>query len=267
MSTGIAIYDTKKITAPEALEIGLSFFEAIGVSVNSATYYRLLSNGDHEGDHDLFEISPDRLRENVLRGECDAFWLYHERKGSVPWHAAFSRQTGEFGSFPHLTAFCECSLEEAYASLTAWLKSLAKRFPRFAYGIVYSTEKMTNAYLYAAGNSGVTLFPYENGFAFSKETPGLYKGKGRYSGELLRMVYPCNLVNSRHLHIEIGGVKLGEWITGSREHGKLTNIGKEHWLWEVETTHLDQINQLSGEAGFLVAWKPRPLKKPQRKLP
>ena len=265
--TGIAIYDTEGITPSEALDIGLSFFEAIGVSVNGGSYYELLDQGDHEGDHDLFEVSSDQLREKVTKGECDAFWIYYSRRGSVPWHTAFSRQTGEYGSFPHLTALCEFPLEEVYLPLTLWLKNLAKRFPRFSYGILYAADKMTDAFYYAAGNNGVTLFPYENGFAFNKETPGLYEGKGRYSGEMLRMVYPCNLVNSRHLQIEINGVKLKEWSTGSHEHGQLTDIGNDLWLWEVEMEHLERINQVCGEAGLLVAWKPPTPKKPLRRLP
>lgn len=81
MVTGIAIYDTESINASEALEIGRSFFEAIGVNVNDSTNYKFLSNGDQEGDHQLLDISLDRLQENVLTRACDAFWLYHERKG------------------------------------------------------------------------------------------------------------------------------------------------------------------------------------------
>ncbi|KOR89397.1 hypothetical protein [Paenibacillus solani] len=80
MIKGIAIYDTENINAHEALDIGLSFFDAIGVCVNAATYYKFLSDGDHNEDHELIDISLDRLKENVLTGACDAFWLYRERK-------------------------------------------------------------------------------------------------------------------------------------------------------------------------------------------
>lgn len=267
MITGIAIYDTKNINAQEALDIGLSFFKAIGVSVNAATYYKFLSDGDHTGDHELIDVSLDRLKENVITGVCDSYWLYHERKGSVPWYAAFSRETGDYGSFPHLTAFCELSFEEGYVSLTAWLADVAKRFPHFSYGIMYSAAEMTRAYYYAAGNNGATLFPYENGFAFNKETPGMYKGKGRYSGEMLRMIYPCNLVNSQHLELNMDGVKLDEWIRTSEERGKITKLGDDLWLWEVAMAHLELVNHACGEAGHLLAWKPLLPKKSKRKLP
>ena len=76
------------------------------------------------------------------------------------------------------------------------------------------------------------------------------------------MVYPCNLVNRRHLEIDIGGGKLGEWIASRREHGKLTALGNDFWLWEVEPEQLDTVNQACGEAGILVVPK-----KPKRKLP
>ena len=82
--TGIAIYNTENISATDSLNIGLSFFEVIGVSVNASTYYQLLNDGDHVGNHQLSNISVDRLQENVLNGGCDALGLYHERKGSTP---------------------------------------------------------------------------------------------------------------------------------------------------------------------------------------
>ncbi|KOP68278.1 hypothetical protein AMS62_25765 [Bacillus sp. FJAT-18019] len=60
MITGITIYDTENINAPQALEMGMSFFDAIGISVNAATYYKFLSDGDHNGDNELFDISLNR---------------------------------------------------------------------------------------------------------------------------------------------------------------------------------------------------------------
>ncbi|WP_409370256.1 hypothetical protein [Lysinibacillus sp. 38-6] len=83
MITGIAIYHTENISAINSLNIGLSFFEAVGVSVNAATYNQLLNDGDHVGDHQLSTISVDRLQENVLN-RAYAFGPYHERKGSTP---------------------------------------------------------------------------------------------------------------------------------------------------------------------------------------
>ncbi|MEK5162385.1 hypothetical protein NYE69_08600 [Paenibacillus sp. FSL R5-0527] len=266
MCTGIALYDTEHISPAIAFEIGRSFFEAIGVPVTGGSYYEYLIPGDHEGDHDLVEVSLDRLKEKIFAGEADSFWLYCERKGSVPWHAAFSRQTGGFGSFPHLAAMCEFPPDGVYIKLTDWLKDVAER-AQVPYGVLYAAGKMTNTYYYAGGDNGTALFPYENGFAFKHETPGLYNGEGRYVDQMLRMVYPCNLLNSRHLNMVIDGVRLEDWITGSQERGLLTRIGNDQWMWEVGEERLDSVNQACGEAGLLVAWKSRQPKKTVRKLP
>lgn len=85
MCTGIALYDTEHISPTVAFEIGRSFFEAIGVPVTGGSYYEYLIPGDHEGDHDIVEVPLDRLKEKIFAGEADSFWLYCERKGSVPW--------------------------------------------------------------------------------------------------------------------------------------------------------------------------------------
>jgi len=49
--TGIAIYDTESINAPQALEIGMSFFDAIGVRVNAATEL-VMHSGDTMSERD-----------------------------------------------------------------------------------------------------------------------------------------------------------------------------------------------------------------------
>lgn len=265
--TAIAIYNTEHLTPTEAFQIGLSFFESVGVSVNDASYYKLMENGNHEGDHDIFNVSLDRLKKMVAEGEASAFWIYHNLKRSVPWHVAFSRQTEEFSGFHYLMAICEFPIEETYERISNWLKDLANQFPRFSYGILYASNKITDAVFYAAGNNATRMFPYEDVFAFKKETPGLYGGRGRYSGKMLRMVYPCNLINRRHLQIEIEGMKLKDWIMNNNERGTLTELGKDLWMWEVGMEHLERVNQACGEAGSLVAWKPQHPKKPRRKLP
>lgn len=97
MSTGIAIYDTE---AREALDIGRSFFETIGFSVNSATYYRLLSDGDHIGDHDLFEVGLDRLKEMVLSGDCMPTGFITSEKARSPGIRPSAGKPGSSAVFP-----------------------------------------------------------------------------------------------------------------------------------------------------------------------
>ncbi|GIO29428.1 MULTISPECIES: hypothetical protein [Paenibacillus] len=265
MCTGAAFYHTGHIGPLEALEIGCAFFESTGIRITSAGYYEYLENGDHEGDHDIMEVSLEKLRALLASGKATAFWL-HNQQGTVPWNAAFEYQTDGFGSFPHMAAYCNIGIDRIYGRLTGWMRQTAERV-RFPYGILYTAENMTDAFYYAAGYNFTTMFATENGSAFNRETPGLYNGQARYVDKMLRMAYPCNLLNMEHLKIELGGIALGDWIQSDPKHGILSRVREDLWMWEVEAGQLEEINRILGEAGILVAWRPPQPKKPRRKLP
>ncbi|GIO65923.1 hypothetical protein NYE48_11685 [Paenibacillus sp. FSL M7-1455] len=265
MCTGAAFYHTGRIGPSEALEIGCAFFESTGIRITSAGYYEYLENGDHEGDHDIKEVSFDKLKALLDEGKASAFWLYNQQ-GLAPWNAAFEYQTGGFGSFPHMAAFCDIGIDRIYGRLTGWMRQTAERV-RFPYGILYTAENMTAAFYYAAGYNFTTMFTTENGFAFNRETPGLYNGQARYVDKMLRMAYPCNLLNAEHLKIDLGGIALGDWIQADRKHGVFSRVREDLWMWEVEAGQLEEVNRILGEAGVLVAWRPPQPKKPRRKLP
>lgn len=78
MCTGVALYDTGHIRPLDAFQAGKSFFEAIGIPITGATYYEHLSDGDHEGDHDIFEVSIDELQERILSEKTSSFWIYSD---------------------------------------------------------------------------------------------------------------------------------------------------------------------------------------------
>lgn len=263
---GVALYHTERIGAMQAFAAGEAFFEKIDTSVTGTSYYELLEHGDHEGDHDLVETSPEQLRAKIGTGEAAAFWMYSQQRGTLPWDAAFTYQTSGYGSFPHIAVFCDSPSEDTYSVLKEWLRHMTEQFS-FPYAILYETRKMTDAMSYAAGDNGKTAFPYEKAFAFNKETPGLYGGQARYTGSKLRMVYPANVLNGEHLSIGIAGTNLENWIQSCHDHGILYRVGEERWMWEVAPAKLEQVNQICGEAGALIAWQPRQTKKPRRKLP
>ncbi|MFU1795998.1 hypothetical protein ACM1RC_19225 [Paenibacillus azoreducens] len=266
MCTGVALYDTGHIRPLDAFQAGKSFFEAIGIPITGATYYEHLSDGDHEGDHDIFEVSIDELQERILSEKTSSFWIYSDLRGGKPWDAAFTYQTGEFGNFAHMGAHCDIKPEEVYGALTDWLGEAAERFD-VPYGIFYTADDIPDALHYAAGESCVFMFPFEDCFAFIHEAPGRYGGKGRYTESMLRMVYPYNLLNEKHMQIKIADQTLRDWIHESGERGTLRPIAKDSWVWEVMDKHLVAVNQACGEAGILVAWRPERPKKRVRKLP
>ncbi|AWB43744.1 hypothetical protein DCC85_05590 [Paenibacillus sp. CAA11] len=267
MCTGLGIYHVEQLGAKAALELGEAYFKAMGLEITGACYYQYIVPGDHQGDHDLFDVSLPELREKILTGEATAFRLYNERKGSSPWFASYGYMTDEYGaSFYHIDAECEFPLGTVYDRIIDWLKQ-AGSCHEFIYGIVYEMNNISDAYYYAGGHNLVSLYSYESRMAWKRETPGLYEGQARYKDRMLRMVYPASLVNGQHLKLEIEAMELREWIHKDSGHGVLSKVSEDLWLWEVPMDQLEKLNGILGEAGRLVAWDPKPAKKRTRKLP
>lgn len=253
MCTGIAMYDTSEITPLEACNAGESFFDAIGTRITTAGYYKYI-NGDYGLDIDLIETSLSDLKDKMISKEVTAFRLYSEQNGCSPWFASFGYMTDEFGSFHHIDAQCAIPIEDVYEKFVGFVENVSKKIS-YPYGIVYGAKRVADAFYYAEGENLVRLFPYENSSIFKKETPGRFKGEARYRGDMLRMVYPCSMLNEKHLRIKIQGMPLGEWIADEQGRGSLRKICNDLWLWEVGKDDIDHVSKLCGDAGILIAWK------------
>ncbi|WP_079913173.1 hypothetical protein [Paenibacillus sp. 32352] len=265
MCTGMAMYDTSKITPLDACIAGESFFEAIGARITTAGYYTY-KNGEDGLDVDLIEASLSELKSKIISKEVTAFRLYCEQSSYSPWFASFGYMTDEFGSFHHIDGQCAVPLEEIYEIMIGFVMDVSKKFS-YPYGIVYAAKRVADGFYYAQGENLIKLFPYEDSRIFKEETPGRFKGKVRYRGDMLRMVYPCNMINESHLHIKIQGTTLGEWIVKERGRGTLKKISNEMWLWEVGRDNMEGVTKCCGDAGILLAWKPPHPTKPSRTLP
>ncbi|WP_152393213.1 hypothetical protein [Paenibacillus guangzhouensis] len=266
LCTGVALYGTSHIHPMDAFQAGKSFFDSIGQPYTGASYYALLSDGDHEGDHDIFEVSCEELYERIKCEQVSSFWIYSQQRGTLPWDAAFTCQSGEFGRLPHLAAHVDMKSDDVHRAMSNWLGITAERLD-VPYGIIYTANKLTAALHYAAGDNGTFIFPFEDGFAFKHANHGLYDRQSQYIESMLRMVYPYNLLNEHHLLMKMGDQPLRDWINGSTERGILRSIGQDRWMWEVMDEHLAVVNQACGAADMLVAWRPERPKKLVKKLP
>lgn len=265
MCTGIAMYDISEITPIEACNAGESFFDAIGASITTAGYYTYI-NGKHGLDIDLLETSLSDLKSKIISKEVTAFRLYSGQNGHSPWFASFGYMTDEFGSFYHIDAQCALPIDDVYENFIGFVEGVSKNIS-YPYGIVYATKKVADAFYYAEGENLIKLFPYEDSSIFKKETPGRFKGEARYRGDMLRMVYPCSMINEQHLRLKIQGMTLGDWIVNERGRGSLRKICNDLWLWEVGIDDIEGVSKCCGDAGILLAWKsPSPVK-PSRTLP
>ncbi len=253
MCLAMALYGTEKLTPEQALKLGVFYFSLIRLPVTGAGYYEYLIRGDHVGDHDLIEVTLDELTQKIQAGEVSSFRLYNEVEGIVPWRASYGYNTDDYGSFFHLDAQSsgESSLVDCYVDLFREV-SLGD----FAsYGIAYKAGSVSKGLSYAAGENFTSIYPFESVALFKKELPGRNKGLERYKGEQLRMVYELNLINARHLSINVGGIPLRQWILEGNNNGKLVDITDSKAIWLVEKEQLEIINRTLGGLGVLLSWK------------
>lgn len=68
-----------------------------------------------------------------------------------------------------------------------------------------------------------------------------YRGL-RPSQGYLREIYPVNLISPLVLKNSIDGRPLDEWISDSKEHGKLSEFGAK-WLWEIPYRDLPAVQK------------------------
>ncbi|WP_349974681.1 hypothetical protein [Pseudomonas sp. WHRI 8519] len=259
MSVALALYGIEDIDPKLALKFAKHFFACMNLSITGAGYYKYLSDGDHVGDHGFVVVDLTELEIRVNNGTATAFRLYNEKPGTIPWFASFGYSTNDFGSFYHFDGQCS---EDSVGldSLIKFVKDISANIV-LPYGIIYSCEKVSKAFSYAAGNNMAVMYPYEKSSAFKKEVPGRFQGRERYKDGLLRMVYPVNILSSRHFEGEVEGMVLRDWIGENRGRGTLETLTSSTWLWCVEAGHLQSVNKSLGEAGILISWKNPDIKK------
>ncbi|KGA43386.1 hypothetical protein L2164_13450 [Pectobacterium brasiliense] len=264
MYSGIAMYDTENISPKIACDLGERFFKKIGIGITGAGYYSFLENGDHVGDHDIIDISFLDLKKKIELNAVTAFRIYCEEKGVKPWVASFGYTTNDFGGFYYVDVqFPDSDFNSR--CLVDFFKSLGGF--SFSYGIGYGSDSVTKSFYYATGDNMINLYPYENASLFKRECPGRFKGQERYKNSMLRMVYPVNVINENHRSIIINGVSLYEWIFSNEKYGVVESLDNGMWLWMVQESNLDEVNDVLGKAGVLISWKSSSAKKVPRKLP
>ncbi|MCE9789978.1 hypothetical protein [Shewanella chilikensis] len=259
MYSGIALYDTVRISSKTVCELGEYFFNNLGLPITGAGYYSILEHGDHLGDHEIIETSFSDLKAKVENGEATAFRIYSEQDGVQPWYASFGYMTSEFGGFHYIDIQYPKEIDNPDV-VNEFIRVVSEE-KSFSYGIKYFNDKVTQSFYYATGDNMVNVFCCENSSLFKRECHSRFKGKERYKGSMLRMVYPVNIININHLGITIGGTTLKEWILSTEKHGTLKSLSNNIWLWRVEYDELEKLNNHLGELGLLISWKPLAVKK------
>ena len=268
MISGITIYDTVQISSKEALELAEFLFEKLCLPITGASYYEFFEDGEHpEGESfDVKEVSVSALKEKISIDNTMEFSIYSEKSEILPWFASFHFNTEEgILGLSHINIqypFINSSNE----IVKNFFQDFCKKFS-CSYAIHYNFERWIDAFYYAQGDNFVNLYDFECSSLFNKECPGRYRGRARYRGNKLRMVYDFNVINNLHLNIAVKNISLKEWILEDEKRGRLSKLNNDMWVWEVEGEELVDVNYILGEEGVLISWRLKPIKKSPRKLP
>jgi hypothetical protein len=251
-ANAMAIYGTEKVTTARAYDMGLLFFQIIGLAITNSGYYKYRKDRSDE-DFDFIESSLLDLRGEIEANSATSFRLYSESKSGDLWEASFGYSTTDFGGFCHIDAQ-GMPPNLGGKEFLEFIDSFCKH-ESLSYAIFYSTNDVSEGLYYAEGENLVNIYKHENSILFSRETGGRFKGAERYKDAMLRMVYPVNLINEKHLNLQVGDCNLRQWILSNNQHGTLKSTAHKMWIWEVEDKKLEQVNNELGEAGLLISWK------------
>lgn len=244
MSIGVALYNTDNLSSQQAFTLVEQFFQLLSLPITDAAY---------RSDNMAYtNVSPAELAQLVAAKKVTDFRVYHKDNEHLPWVVSFGYVTESSGGFNHIDIQYVDDIDTN--SLKAFLKQAAE-ISQVAYGIVYHKDNVVDAYEYVLDEGVVPVPSYEKPLVWRDETPGMFNGPARYKDNMLRMVYPFNIINIKHLHIELQGKTLQEWISGNTAYGQLTPLTSQLFLWEVPASQLDSVNKICGEAGILIAWQ------------
>ncbi|MEB6589216.1 hypothetical protein MXM82_08725 [Pseudomonas asiatica] len=259
-ANAMAVYGVEKITPERAYEIGMLFFKIIGLTVTASGYYKYRKDRSEE-DVDFVETSLVDLKSKIESKNATSFRLYCESKDGILWDASFGYSTTDFGGFYHIDAQ---GLPSSFGELqfVQFIEGICTS-NSLDYAIFYSVDDVSEGLYYAEGENLVSIYSCENPTLFSRETGGRYKGAERYKKQILRMVYPINVINEGHLKLPVASFSLREWILSDSRHGVLKPSSDNNWIWKVERKELEQVNNKLGEEGILISWKPS---RPSRKV-
>ncbi|MDR6497819.1 hypothetical protein J2785_000962 [Burkholderia ambifaria] len=265
MNAGIAIYGTDPTQAASALSMAESIFLQFGGEATEAFFWKFAVRncGRFVEDH---ETSLTELRAKILDGEVTAFQVCNDEERGCALAISFGYNVPEFSGLSFVDVQIARSILEINKEVEIFFENFAACMS-FKYAIVYDAVSSSAACKYSTGVNLIRIFPFENTSLFTRDLPGRVPGSASYEAVKLRMIYPLNVLNEKHLGIRVNDLSLREWIRSDSSRGRLKSLPNRMWLWSVKEIDLLEVNNACGEAGILLAWQKAPANRPTRKLP
>lgn len=243
MSIGIALYHTDNLSGQQAYHLATLFFKIINQNITDISY--------SDESNVYHSVTLDEIKQAIDAKAVKGFRFYSKDEKNPPWLASFGYTANAQEYFDYIDIQCDTAITEN--EIVQFLQEAAA-LAFIPYGVVYTSDNVVDAYEYVMEEGVIAVPSYEQHFLWRDETPVFY-GSARYENSMLRMVYPCNLINSKHLKIVIDGKTLEDRIRSDEHFGKLIPTpNNESFIWEVPTEQLEYVNKVCGQAGVLIAW-------------
>jgi hypothetical protein len=273
-SDGILVLYDLKIEFHSALELGINFFQRMGVKPNDAGCYLKGSLDGSPMEVKSFR-STAALEPWMTNPDLQYITIASRKKGNPSAQISFYYGHDELHPDFNRLIIAHKASETAKVDISDWmiLVKESTSFGSVPYGFAchLNLDDVTQYEYSDAQALFVPFLSYEAPDLWKVEVPTHISGhtsQRRYLSGMLRLVYEWNLVTSLHLEREIAGTNLRAWINENSSRGILHHIDRDLWAWSVETAYLTEINDACGQAGMLVAWKSSGQPKPTiRRLP
>ncbi len=130
------------------------------------------------------------------------------------------------------------------------------------YGIGFCREMDLGPVLYAMGGCmGLDPFGPERALGERIDRWRTLGVEGRcYETGFLRDVYGWNFLTEPQLSRQVGSVSLRQWIEQGGNHGVLSNLEGNMWLWEVTESQMAHVRSAMERAGMVFDVEPRVVK-------
>lgn len=264
---GIALYDLDNFTVEQAFYLAEKFFQHINIKPN-AIYYFYLHEPDRNGEMvSAMDISLDELKMKIEQGLISNFRMNYSTTAYL-WDIGLAFTTKDSTLSEGMDYF-EIQFLDALLKLDSKeIKELLTNISnetRIAYGIGYQLHgDIADSFNYSLSLDASRIYDFEDSSEWLYQLPSRTDDISQYHSKL-RMVYRVNLLNISHLELNVDGITLKEWIILNHENGFLEILNNSNFLWHVEESELERINNILGDSGCLISWSPQRIV--TRKLP
>lgn len=242
MHLNLFTYQNKNNNSLDIFEFFKHAEDRFGVKLNKIDYlYKLPDEkSDHPGDFDSRKISEKKLIEGIKNGEIDSYNMA-STSDLRDLNGYFVYVNSEnYGGTANVTLHVPIAREDIFGEIS---DALVQKI-RAVYGFQTKSDSALKGVGYTLAS---TIYKNER----SNFSSYLMKNK---TIDQPRMIYLKNYLTNSQLEFESNGVSLRNFIASNFQDFPLIKLCEDIFTFEVSPDKITDVNNVLGEAGFLVSW-------------